>query len=144
MSVLKPEWFGGNTEARDMCEMMLEITSVWDDLIDKDKPVSESDINRVFLQALVYLPSNRFYVQYQSAFIVMWQPIVASWMAANDMELNNSGLEISYILRCLMCMMVVQASIICLGFKTASRHTEDIWRTMIGGDLNEYLAKQGG
>ena len=38
----------------------------WDDLVDKDKPVSEADINGAFVALMVHVPANPFYLIYPS------------------------------------------------------------------------------
>jgi hypothetical protein len=56
----KLAWFGGNTDALNLFHHLVELIHIWDDLIDKDKPVSDEQINKAFLIALVYMPSNPF------------------------------------------------------------------------------------
>jgi len=68
----KLEWFGGDHHTLNMYRAFIDLLHTWDDLVDKDKPVSEIEINRAFLTALVYLPANPFYRSIQDA-ILPWQ-----------------------------------------------------------------------
>ena len=69
----KLEWFGGNENALRMFNAFVDLAHVWDDLVDKDKPVSADDINRAFLTCLVYLPANPFYRSIQNEILPMWE-----------------------------------------------------------------------
>ena len=68
----KLQWFGGNEEALAMYRMFIDLAHTWDDLVDKDKEVSEDRINNAFMICLVYLPMNKFYQAIQYAILPMW------------------------------------------------------------------------
>ena len=55
--VAKLEWFGGNTDALAMYDLFKELAHIWDDLVDKDKPVSEDAINKALLISKEYISS---------------------------------------------------------------------------------------
>jgi hypothetical protein len=50
----KLEWFGGNQDALNMYRMFVDLSHLWDDLVDKDKDATEDSINNAFLICLVY------------------------------------------------------------------------------------------
>jgi hypothetical protein len=41
----KLEWFGGNQDALNMYRLFINLLHTWDDLVDKDKEVTETGIN---------------------------------------------------------------------------------------------------
>ena len=45
----KLEWFGGNQDALSVYRMLVDLAHIWDDLVDKDKPIGETEINNAFL-----------------------------------------------------------------------------------------------
>jgi len=45
----KLEWFGGNQDALNMFRMFVDLSHTWDDLVDRDKEVSQIEINNAFL-----------------------------------------------------------------------------------------------
>ncbi len=82
----KLEWFGGNQDALNMYRMFVDMTHVWDDLVDKDRSLSEDDINRAFMIALVYLPANSFYRSIQQAIMQMLLTTMSAYNTANHIE----------------------------------------------------------
>lgn len=101
MSNYHPEWFGGNADAAKFIADVCFVAHIWDDLIDKDKPVSDDQINQAFMTALVGIPSNAFY---QSRYRDL-QPLVFSgvlgYITANRMERSGDAhqVEIAHGLR---------------------------------------------
>jgi hypothetical protein len=96
----KLEWFGGNQDALTMYRMFVDLAHIWDDLIDKDKEVTERGINNAFLICLVYLPLNPFYQLIQRDILPMWVTVVSSYEAANKFERDKDerGLEAAHML----------------------------------------------
>jgi hypothetical protein len=68
----KSEWFGGDEQALLMFRLFGELAHTWDDLIDRDKEVTDDAINKAFAIALVYLPANPFYQRIQPQILPMW------------------------------------------------------------------------
>jgi len=54
------EWLLGNKDAVRCVLDLGQIVETWDDLIDKDKPISDQDISGSFYAATVNLPLNPF------------------------------------------------------------------------------------
>ena len=50
--------FKGNDDAVQLVLMLREISHTWDDLIDKDKPVADTQIHRAFWIALIGLRNH--------------------------------------------------------------------------------------
>ena len=50
-----------NKDAVDLCLMLIEVAHVWDDLIDKDRDVSDDEINLVFTHLIHRIPKNPIY-----------------------------------------------------------------------------------
>jgi len=92
-------YFKGNYSAVLFVTELLDLWHIWDDLIDKDKPVLDATINHAFITALVTLPRNDFY---QANFWVL-NPIVSSaitnWIASTTLEREEDSLDIAYRLR---------------------------------------------
>lgn len=67
------EFFRGNRSAVELAYYIAKVADIWDNLIDRDKGVSDSEINRAFWMCLVEIPRNPFY----AAHFNNLQPIIA-------------------------------------------------------------------
>lgn len=136
----KLEWFGGNTDALNMFYTVVDLAHVWDDLIDKDQPVSDFDINRAFLSALVYLPANPFYNRIQMQILPLWMTVIAAYETANkfEQEKDAHGLEIAHNLRYATGHIVVFMSQVCLGYEKAQVFVPEIWKTIVDDRMDDY------
>ncbi len=101
MSDFHPEWFGGNEHAAKLVEHLCTVAHTWDDLIDKDRDVSEDAINRCFELALVNIPGNLFYQAHHTALLPLIYSGVLGYMTANRMEKSGDPhqIEIAHGLR---------------------------------------------
>ena len=91
----KLEWFGGNTDALNLFHNLVSLVHIWDDLIDKDKPVTDADINKAFLTALVYIPANPFYKIIEAQVLPMWVTAASAFEVATSLKKTktNTGLR---------------------------------------------------
>ena len=92
--------YKGNQDAIALVLDLVRIAAVWDDLIDRDKPVAEKDIHQGFWVALSVLPGNPFYLKH----IAELQPImrmgILNWWLANAMQKTpGRAQEIAHVLR---------------------------------------------
>lgn len=136
----KLEWFGGNQDALNMYRAFVDLAHTWDDMVDKDKPVSADDINRAFLTALVYLPANPFYRAIQDQILPMWLVVVSSYETANKFEQDKDphGIEIAHSLRYAAGNIVAYAVHVCLGPEKAKEVLPDVWKAMFYERFDDY------
>lgn len=93
--------FRGNSDAARLVTQLASICDVWDDLIDKDNPIQDADINRAFWISLVDLPANPAYQRFFHSI----HPIIANgilnWYAANKFERGGTEQELihAYVMR---------------------------------------------
>ena len=136
----KLEWFGGNQDALNMYRAFVSLAHIWDDLIDRDKPVSADQINQAFLTCLVYLPANPFYRAIQDQIMPMWLVVVSSYEAANKFEGDKDphGIEIAHSLRYASGNIVAYAIHVCLGAEKAKAVIPDMWKSVFFERFDEY------
>ena len=92
----------GNSEAVNFYIDIYNSLHLWDDLIDKDKPLIDSDIHNVMDAMLFRLPTNKFYCQNEHFLRPVLVSSIYNWMAATKMErepINDNDLFIAFILR---------------------------------------------
>lgn len=79
-------WMKGNAEATAFVVALHHIVETWDDLIDKDHPVTGAGINRAFYAALVEIPRNSFYQDHFALLNPIVEAAILDWFAANEFE----------------------------------------------------------
>jgi purine-cytosine permease-like protein len=136
----KIEWFGGNQDALNMYRMFVDLAHIWDDLIDKDKEISERDINNAFLICLVYLPLNPFYQLIQRDIMPMWITVVSSYEVANkfEREKDERGLEAAHMLRYAAGNILAYAIHIAVGPELAAQYVPEMWKDVVNERFAEY------
>ena len=136
----KLEWFGGNQDALNMYRAFVNLAHTWDDMIDRDKPVSADDINRAFLTWLVYLPANPFYRAIQDQIMPMWLVVVSSYETANAFEKAKDphGIEIAHSLRYAAGSIIAYAVHVCLGAEKAKEVLPEVWKAMFYERFDDY------
>ena len=136
----KLKWFGGNTDALNLFHDLVYLVHIWDDLIDKDKSVTDSDINKVFLTALVYIPSNPFYKVIGAQVLPMWLTAASAFEVANKFEKDKDehGIEIAHNLRYAGGHVVAYMSIVCVGYENSKKFLPEIWKTIVDDRFEDY------
>jgi len=136
----KLEWFGGNQDALNMYRAFVNLAHTWDDMIDRDKPVSADDVNRAFLTCLVYLPANPFYRAIQDQILPMWLVVVSSYETANTFEKAKDphGIEIAHSLRYAAGNIIAYAVHVCLGAEKTKEVLPEVWKAMFYERFDDY------
>jgi hypothetical protein len=136
----KLEWFGGNQDALNMFRMFVVKSHTGDDLVDKDKNVSESEINNAFLIALVYLQANPFYRSIQEQIWPMWMMVVTAYETANKFEREKDphGIEIAHSLRYAAGHIIAYAVQVCVGPEKAKDILPEVWKNVFYERFDDY------
>jgi hypothetical protein len=136
----KLEWFGGNQAALDVFRMFVDLSHLWDDLVDKDKEATEDSINNAFLICLVYLPANPFYRSIQEQILPMWLTVVSAYQTANKFERDKDahGVEIAHSLRYAAGNIVAYMVHVCVGPEKAKEFLPDMWKNVFFERYDDY------
>jgi hypothetical protein len=136
----KLEWFGGNQDALNVFRMFVDLSHLWDDLVDKDKEATEDEINNAFLICLVYLPANPFYRSIQEQVLPMWLTVVSAYQTANKFEREKDihGIEIAHGLRYAAGNIVAYMVHVCVGPEKAKEFLPDMWKTVFFERYDDY------
>jgi hypothetical protein len=134
------DWFGGNKQALAMYQMFADLLHTWDDLIDRDKPVSDDAIHNAFVICLIYLPSNSFYRSIQDQILPMWVTVVSAFQTANkfEQEKDPHGVEIAHGLRYAAGNIVAYAIHVCVGPEKAKTYIPEMWKDVISERFDVY------
>ena len=134
------EWFGGNVDALNMYRMFIDLSHVWDDMVDKDKELTEDQTNNAFLICLVYLPSNPFYQLIQRDIMPMWISVVSAFQAGNKFEKDKDehGIEIAHNLRYAAGHILAYAVHVCVGPEKAKEIVPELWKDIVFERFDDY------
>jgi len=130
--------FKGSRAALEIIDILISITHIWDDLIDKDKPVTDAEINSVFYNALVTLPRNPLFQMNQERFVTTLENAIFDWMTSCKMETcTMQNLRAAWVLRTSLSNITVQLAQIVGGFEHAQAVSDQI-KNGILDDWDEY------
>lgn len=82
--------YKGDEIATKLSKDLLTLVHTWDDLIDKDKPVEDNEINRAFIIAIFDLGSNPYFTE---AIKANFYNVYLRWNDANDIEADEKATD---------------------------------------------------
>lgn len=130
----------GSQEAVEYCQMLYKVAHLWDDLIDKDKPVQDADINKAFITLFVSMPSNRFYREHMDMLIPLQYNAILQWLTANKMErMDLESKHKAFMLKASFLQIVHVCTGIIGGTAWAEEIGADLWNTLYGESLGGFL-----
>lgn len=136
----------GNEPAVQMCQQLHEIAQVLDDLIDKDKPVSDQKIIHTFWKMLIELPDNPFYRQHELTIRPLIAVALQDWTDSVNMERAGDAhaRTLAFVLRDQITAVVVQCACIVGGYEWMQSVSVDIRRYAHEESLEDYLSELKG
>lgn len=126
----------GNEHATNFLMDMVGVLHVWDDLIDRDKPVPPEAVNAAFETMLVSIPNNPFYRQNFSALNPVLVCAINNWHVANILEQGEceEDLRIAFISRSSYIDLITQVAYIVGGGD---------WVREIGPHIRRFAHSEG-
>ncbi|MGM0782864.1 MAG: hypothetical protein ACQEUM_01980 [Pseudomonadota bacterium] len=122
------KWMKGNSSAVEFLLMVMKISHVWDDLIDKDKPIEDDDVNKAFFDSLIRLPRNDFYRKNFDHLNSIMMNSISNWHIATNMEREGGELQlnIAFILRSSYVDLITQSALLVGGQAWASKVGKEV------------------
>ena len=124
------------------CEQLFRISQVLDDLIDKDKPVSDLAITKAFWLALIELPANPFYRQHEPYLRPLMAAALQDWMDATCLERlgGDHGAHLAFVLRDQLTAVVVQCAYLVGGYDWMQSVSVQIRQHFHEDSLGDYMS----
>jgi len=126
----------GNSDAAMLCFDYFIVAQFWDDLIDRDKEYSDTDINDTFYTCLVSIPTNIFYIKNSYKITPILELSIYKWFKANDYESKKIELSKAYMLRAGLYDLFALCLIIIYGVDT-KKNIYDLY-----GEVFEEYSKE--
>jgi len=139
------DMFLGNRDAIHFMTVVSAWTHLYDDLIDKDKEVSDDFIHKVMWDIMVGLPLNRFYVENAALLAPITATGILNWRGANDMEASGSKEElyIAHATRYSINDLALMVMTLLGGPEHAARYARDARLSFQRDTIAHYLREQG-
>lgn len=85
-----------------------DATELFDDLIDKDKPIEDEHVIRVLFSLLTEMPMNPFFDKNKGAIVPVIVTGINAWLDANVLERGTRENKVySYVLRGWYCELIL-------------------------------------
>lgn len=135
------EWIGDPNAVAFLLDIF-NIGEIWDDLIDRDKPVADDDINTAFYTALITLPNNPFYRAYQAQLQGVMVSGIHAWLDANKLEQgDHNDRAYAYVLRVWYMELITLVAQLLHGFDYVRRVSVDIRHFFTHETLEQYIGE---
>lgn len=90
----------GDASAVQYVQMVGEASEFFDDLIDKDKPISDSWIVSMMYKLLIDMHVNPFFARYKNELVPIMSVAINAWLDANSLERGtDTQVSRAYVLR---------------------------------------------
>ncbi len=136
----------GNKSAVDFCKILFNVSQVLDDLIDKDKEITDEEIFKSYWLCLIDLPSNPFYIKHapmlvplMQAFMVDYRDSVTLERAKNyNAQNNDHGKNIAFTLRDSIGSVVTHCALMVGGYDHMAAVSAQIRLFIFDESLEDY------
>lgn len=133
----------GDPVALAFLNAMARVLHFWDDLIDRDKPVSDAEINARMWDALIEIPLNAFYRENIGTLSPILVSAIANWRIATDVERSadatHRDLAFAFIIRSTYVDLVTISAVLVAGMEHAVACGPAIRRWAHGEGFDGYL-----
>ncbi len=118
------ELMAGNVDAAQFLLDIARCSHTYDDLIDRDKPVSDAAIHDLNWTLLVTLPTNPFYREHQDTIRPVLVTAILNWQAATEMESRGVAeeLRVAHVLRYALADVMLLCMVLTGGRDHAMKH----------------------
>jgi hypothetical protein len=129
------EWFGGNQSAVDFIVAISSVSELWDDLVDKDKELTRKDIDLVFWNALVTLPTNEFFNQHKTFLMPLVIQSINAWQDSVELESGNTNDRAYALTLRILALQLAPMIVLILRGKDAMREVSlEMWQYFTAHD----------
>lgn len=120
------QWIGDADAVRFLLDYF-DACELFDDLIDKDKPIEDEHAVRVLFNLLTELPLNPFFDRFKENLIPMIVTGINAWLDANDLESGNDNQKaFAYVLRDIYCELIAFVIYLTRGRDYMREHSMEI------------------
>lgn len=131
--------YKGNEEAWRLTMALTYVVGLWDDLIDRDREISDDQAHRAMWAALVEIPGNVFYREYYAELGPLVRASIEAWKVSNAMQgTPGRPREIAHVARYMGAQIFVRIAAICGGHEWAVSVGPEIWLRAMRQDFAAF------
>lgn len=133
----------GDLAAVELVQRIFRVSQTLDDLVDKDKELSDRDIYAAFFESLVLIPANSAYQRFFAHLNPLFAQYLQDWFDATLMERSgvDHHIRLAFGLRSNLGAIITQLALLIGGFEWMQRVAPAV-RDHIHCELFEdYLAE---
>lgn len=132
----------GSRSAIDYIMELYKIAHIWDDIIDKDKPITDNDVHNAFISALITLPYNEFYRQNIDYLLPLQHNAILQWIDANALEkMDINSKHKAYMLKASFLQIVNCCAALIGGNAWAIEIGAELRNALYGETLEQFLGE---
>jgi len=128
-----------DAEAITYCLQLTYVSHIWDDLIDKDKPIKDEEIHNAFRICLYDIQKNPFYRKYQDELLPITLNCILQWQDATRMERGDDhDKHMAYMLRVSLISLFAHCALLVGGTEWAYKIGPEV-RRIYSEDFGDYM-----
>ena len=130
----------GHRDAIALCQSVARVSQIVDDLVDRDRDVSDATITAAFWEALFTIPANPFYQRHFGVLNPALQSAYIDWMDATKLERegDDHSLSVAFALRSTLATFVIQCARLVGGYGWMQQVSVPIRRHVHEDSLEQY------
>lgn len=132
------KWCRGNRAAVQMLSDLLDVSQLWDDLIDLDKVPADKYINDRFYKALISIPRNPFYREHFGQISTVLEQAIVSWFVATSIERQRNEDETLNMVAFITRSDYINLIVLCAGIIGGVD-----WATQVAFDIRKLVHEEG-
>lgn len=131
----------GNRAAVDLVSLLAWASQVMDDLIDKDKPVSDEALFKLFWTLTIELPANQFYRQHEAELQPLLAVAIQDWKDATTLERTGDAEDrhLSFVLRNQLIALAIRCAGLIGGYQWQQEVSIPLRRFFYDETFQQYL-----
>lgn len=135
------EWVG-DANAVSYLLMLGDVCEMFDDLIDRDKPIDDATIVRVLASVLIFMPTNPFFCQNSAVLRPLLISSMNAWLDANVLERgSDTDKSRAYVLRDSMVEIIIFCIGLTKGYDEMRRLSLSVRAFLLHETLDQYKEK---
>jgi hypothetical protein len=117
-----------------------DTAELFDDVVDKDKPVTDAAVARVLFFVLTDLPVNPFFERHKLQLVPLMHMAINAWLDANDLEKGDkTDRARAYVLRDLMIEVVMHTVFLLHGRQRQRELSLEIRQFFLHETFDQYV-----